>query len=116
MGGWLFRSPLANNLNHDFTSRRVGDIISVTLSGNTQASKSADTSTAKDSNGNLNPITGLAGQAINIGGESVQLGISSSRDFSGDATANQSNSLNGAISVTVVDVLPNSNLVIRGEK
>ncbi len=44
------------------------------------------------------------------------MGISSSRDFSGDATANQSNSLNGAISVTVVDVLPNSNLVIRGEK
>jgi flagellar L-ring protein precursor FlgH len=114
--GSLFRSQLANNLYSDVTARRVGDIITVTLSENTQASKSADTSTAKDSNVNLNPITGLAGQAINIGGESVQLGISSSRDFSGDATANQSNSLNGAISVTVVDVLPNSNLVIRGEK
>ena len=107
---------MANSLYSDVTARRVGDIITVTLSENTQASKSADTSTAKDTNVNLNPITGLAGQAINIGGESIQLGVSSSRDFSGDAAANQSNSLIGAISVTVVDVLPNSNLVIRGEK
>ncbi len=114
--GSLFRSHMANSLYSDVTARRVGDIITVTLSENTQASKSADTSTAKDTNVNLNPITGLAGQAINIGGQSVQLGISSSRDFSGDAAANQSNSLIGAISVTVVDVLPNSNLVIRGEK
>ena len=114
--GSLFRSHMANSLYSDVTARRVGDIITVTLSENTQASKSADTSTAKDTNVNLNPITGLAGQAINIGGESIQLGVSSSRDFSGDAAANQSNSLIGAISVTVVDVLPNSNLVIRGEK
>ncbi|KTF05941.1 flagellar basal body L-ring protein, partial [marine sediment metagenome] len=55
--GSLFRSRLANNLYSDVTARRVGDIITVTLSENTQASKSADTSTAKDSNVNLNPIT-----------------------------------------------------------
>ncbi len=114
--GSLFRSYMANSLYSDVKARRVGDIITVTLSENTQASKSADTSTAKDTNVNLNPITGLGGQAINIGGESIQLGLGSSRDFSGDATANQSNRLSGAISVTVVDVLPNNNLVIRGEK
>ncbi|BFT31141.1 flagellar basal body L-ring protein FlgH [Alteromonas sp. D210916BOD_24] len=114
--GSLFRSYMANSLYSDVKARRVGDIITVTLSENTQASKSADTSTAKDTNVNLNPITGLGGKAINIGGESIQLGLGSSRDFSGDATANQSNRLSGAISVTVVDVLPNNNLVIRGEK
>lgn len=114
--GSLFRPYMANSLYSDVTARRVGDIITVTLSENTQASKSADTSTAKDTNINLDPITGLAGQALNLGGQSVQLGISSARDFTGDAAANQSNSLTGAISVTVVDVLPNNNLVIRGEK
>ncbi len=114
--GSLFRPYMANSLYSDVTARRVGDIITVTLSENTQASKSADTSTAKDTNINLDPITGLAGQALNLGGQSVQLDISSARDFTGDAAANQSNSLTGAISVTVVDVLPNNNLVIRGEK
>ena len=44
------------------------------------------------------------------------MGVSSSNEFTGDAQANQSNSLNGSISVTVVDVLANQNLVIRGEK
>ena len=114
--GSLFRSYMANSLYSDVTARRVGDIITVALSESTSASKSADTTTAKDSSVNLDTITGLGGQAVNIGGQSIQLGIGSSNDFSGDSAANQSNSLSGAISVTVVDVLPNNNLVIRGEK
>ena len=114
--GSLFRSYMANSLYSDVTARRVGDIITVTLSESTSASKSADTTTTKDSSVNLDTITGLGGQAVNIGGQSIQLGIGSSSDFSGDSAANQSNSLSGAISVTVVDVLPNNNLVIRGEK
>ena len=36
--------------------------------------------------------------------------------FKGDAKSNQSNSLNGQISVHVLRVLPNGNLIIRGEK
>ena len=86
------------------------------MSENTNASKSAGTSTSKDTTVDLDTITGLGGQALNIGGQSVQLGVSSSNDFAGDAATNQSNSLSGNISVTVVEVLPNDNLVIRGEK
>jgi len=114
--GSLFRSYMANSLYSDMTARRVGDIITVTLSENTNASKSAGTSNSRDTTADIEPITGLGGQAINLGGQSIQLGLSASNDFSGDAAANQSNSLSGNISVTVVDVLPNDNLVIRGEK
>ncbi|GGW73405.1 flagellar basal body L-ring protein FlgH [Alteromonas halophila] len=114
--GALFRPHMANSLYSDVTARRVGDIITVTLNENTNATKTAGTTTSKDSNVDLQPVTGLGGQAINIGNESIQLGLSGSQEFAGDAQANQSNSLNGAISVTVVDVLPNQNLVIRGEK
>ncbi|MDO6568463.1 flagellar basal body L-ring protein FlgH [Alteromonas sp. 1_MG-2023] len=114
--GSLFRSYMANSLYSDMTARRVGDIITITLSENTNASKSAGTSTSKDTTVDLDTITGLGGQALNIGGQSVQLGVSSSNEFEGDAESNQSNSLSGNISVTVVEVLPNDNLVIRGEK
>ncbi|TPV61991.1 flagellar basal body L-ring protein FlgH [Aestuariibacter sp. GS-14] len=114
--GGLFRPYMANSLYSDVTARRVGDIITVTLSENTAASKSAGTTSSKATGVDLQPITGLGGNAINIGPESIQLGITSSNDFTGDAQANQSNSLNGSISVTVVDVLANQNLVIRGEK
>lgn len=114
--GALFRPYMANSLYSDVTARRVGDIITVSLEENTNATKSAGTTTSKETGVEVAPITGLGGQAINIGGQSIQLGVNSSNDFSGDAQANQRNSLSGAISVTVVDVLPNQNLVIRGEK
>ena len=114
--GSLFRSYMANSLYSDVTARRVGDIITVTLSENTNASKSAGTSTSRDTTVDLDTITGLGGKAVNIGGESIELGISSTNEFEGDAETNQSNSLSGNISVTVVDVLPNDNVVIRGEK
>ena len=114
--GSLFNKALANSLYSDVKARRVGDIITVRLSENTNASKSAGTSSSKDSSVDLNPIVGLGGNVINIGKESIQLGVDASNDFSGDAQANQSNSLTGNISVTVVEVLPNQNLIIRGEK
>ncbi len=114
--GSLFTASMANSLYSDVKARRVGDIITVRLSENTNATKSAGTSSSKESNVDLQPMIGLGGNAIQIGKESVQLGIDSSNDFTGDAQASQSNSLQGNISVTVVDVLPNQNLIIRGEK
>lgn len=114
--GGLFRPYMANSLYSDVTARRVGDIITVTLSENTNASKSAGTTSSKSSGVDVQPIAGLGGNALNIGNQSIQLGVDASSDFAGDAQANQSNSLNGNITVTVVDVLVNQNLVIRGEK
>jgi flagellar L-ring protein precursor FlgH len=114
--GSLFTASMANSLYSDVKARRVGDIITVRLSENTNATKSAGTSSSKETNVDLQPIVGLGGNAIQIGSESVQFGLDSSNEFTGDSQASQSNSLQGNISVTVVDVLPNQNLIIRGEK
>ena len=114
--GSLFKAGLVNSLYSDVKARRVGDLISVQLRENTNASKSANTSTTKDTGANLSPITGLGGNALNLGGQAIQLGIASNNTFAGDAATAQSNSLSGNISVTVIEVLPNQNLVIRGEK
>ncbi|MDN4503186.1 flagellar basal body L-ring protein FlgH [Alteromonadaceae bacterium BrNp21-10] len=114
--GSLFRPDYANSLYSDIKARRVGDIITVSLQESTSASKSATTGFSKESAMDLQPITGLGGNALNIGGQSLQLGLDSSNEFNGDAQANQRNSLSGNISVTVVQILANSNLVVRGEK
>ena len=114
--GSIFQASVANSLYSDVKARRVGDIITVTLRESTQATKSVGTSRSKASEVELNPIVGLGGNAINIGAESIQLGLDSSKDFSGDSSANQSNNLFGSISVTVVEVLANQNLLVRGEK
>lgn len=114
--GSLFRPYMANSLYSDITARRVGDIITVMLSENTNATKTARTLTTRETEMTVEPVTGLGGTNATINGQSIQLGIDSTNEFTGDAQANQSNSLQGNISVTVVEVLPNQNLVIRGEK
>jgi flagellar L-ring protein precursor FlgH len=114
--GSIFQSDMANNLFSDVKARRVGDIITVNLLENTRATKSAGTSSSKETDIEVNPIIGLGGNSLNIGSEAIQLGMGTTNEFEGDASANQSNTLVGNISVTVVQVLSNQNLLVRGEK
>jgi len=113
--GSLFTQSHSNSLYSDNKARHEGDIITVVLRENTQASKQAKTETAKDSNVTFDPLN-IAGRNASIGGNVLQFGSSSSQDFTGDAKADQSNSLVGDISVNVLQVMENGNLVIRGEK
>ncbi|MFC3031850.1 flagellar basal body L-ring protein FlgH [Pseudoalteromonas fenneropenaei] len=114
--GSLFNANYANDLYSDRKALRTGDIITVVLRETTQASKAANNEATKSTDASLDPVIGLGGNAVNIGSESLQFGMSASNAFKGDAKTAQSNSLFGNISVNVVRVLPNGNLVIRGEK
>jgi flagellar L-ring protein precursor FlgH len=114
--GSLFSEASAQSLFSDVKARRVGDIITVVLRESTSASKSASNDSSRDTGVQLDPITGLGGRAINIGGQALGLGMNSTNEFAGESKANQSNSLSGNISVTVIQVLPNKNLMVRGEK
>ena len=114
--GAIYQSGYDMRLFEDHTARRVGDILTVKLDENTKAKKKADLDTAKD--------TSISVTAPNIAGidPSILFGrdlsatLASKLDFEGEGQANQSNSLTGDISVTVVSVFPNGNLRIRGEK
>ena len=61
-------------------------------------------------------LVGLAAAMGMRGGASLDSEISAERDLQGKGNANQSNSLTGSISVTVVEVFTNGNLKVRGEK
>lgn len=114
--GSLFNPNLSNDLYGDKKALRVGDILTVVLRETTSATKAANTTTGKATSASLDPVVGLGGDNINLGGQSLQFGLNSNNSFSGDSQANQSNSLFGNISVNVMRVLPNGNLVVRGEK
>lgn len=114
--GSLFQTNYVNNIYSDAKAHRIGDIISVVLSERTQAQKSATNELTKDNTLTLNPITGFGNQSINFKGDAIQFGLTQNSDFSGESEADQSNSLTGYISVNVLRVLPNGNLMIRGEK
>lgn len=114
--GSLFKANYVNNIYSDSKAHRVGDIISVVLSESTQAQKNAKTELKKENSATLSPITGFGGVPINFKGDSVQFGLDQDSDFKGDSKSNQGNSLSGNVSVHVLRVLPNGNLMIRGEK
>ncbi|WP_063370741.1 flagellar basal body L-ring protein FlgH [Pseudoalteromonas luteoviolacea] len=113
--GSLFNS-YSNDLYSDKKAVRVGDIITVVLRESTQASKAANSKLDKDSEVKVDPFLGLGNVPVRIGGDAIQMSAGGDSSFQGDAQANQSNSLFGNISVNVMRVLPNGNLVIRGEK
>ncbi|MBD1390832.1 flagellar basal body L-ring protein FlgH [Neiella sp. HB171785] len=113
--GSLFQDGYAQNLYSDIKAHRVGDIITVELSESTSAKKSAKNEIDKDSEVGLQtPI--MMGSPLTVNGNEVNASIAMQNSFSGESDADQSNSLNGKISVHVVQVMANGNLVVRGEK
>lgn len=99
----------------DQVAINVGDILTVTLQERTSASKSADTSYDKDDEISFNEAN-ILGNTLNFKGMSLLSDPSFEREFDGSASSDQSNSLQGSISVTVSQVLPNGVLRIQGEK
>lgn len=124
--GAIYNPATALNLYTDVRARRVGDIITVKLDEKTRAQKNQDTEIAKASKGGMESPN-LLGSALQFNApgilplasnqaNSLSFGYDSSTDFSGEADSSQSNLLQGEITVTVSEVLPNGNLIIRGEK
>ncbi|MDX1757314.1 MAG: flagellar basal body L-ring protein FlgH [Marinobacter sp.] len=109
--GAIYQSSRNYNFYGDTVALNIGDILTVTLQESTQASKSAESSITKDQELSI-PEPVLFGKA-NIG---LNASANYERDFEGQAEADQSNSLDGNITVTVTEVLPNGVLRIRGEK
>jgi len=97
-------------------ARRVGDTLTIVLNERTQASKSSSTTTSKASQADLTGPT-IAGRPVTVNGtEVLKMGIDNSSSFDGKGDSAQSNRLDGQVTVTVAQRLPNGNLLVRGQK
>ena len=114
--GSIYRAGTEIRLFEDLRAGRVGDILTIRLQERTDASKNSSTSTSKSSEATLvNPI--VLGNPITHNGNPVFDGsLSGDSTFDGAGSSSQSNSLQGDITVTVIERLPNGNLRIAGEK
>ncbi|MBU1191881.1 MAG: flagellar basal body L-ring protein FlgH [Gammaproteobacteria bacterium] len=124
--GAIYQTGYSMALFEDLKARRVGDTITVVLQERTQASKDAKTETSKENDITIpNPtllgsmpqfnVPGIVPLASNRN-NSLETGMSSNQEFTGEGSSSQGNSLTGNITVTIAEVLPNGNLVVRGEK
>lgn len=112
----IYQPGTAWLLHEDLRARRIGDMLTVMLQEQTDAQKTADTTTSKSSDTTISPPT-IIGNPVTVNGNNIfDNSMSSDHSFDGAAESTQSNSLTGSITVTVVNVLANGNLVVQGEK
>lgn len=126
--GGIYQAGQDVRLFENQVPRRVGDILTVKLTENNNAKKKADQQVNKGDNLSANApmlfgqnphkILGIAAGtfAQDYVGEPFDSQFTLNKNFKGSGDSNQSNTLSGNISVTVVEVLPNGNLRVQGEK
>ena len=95
---------------------QVGDVITVLLNESTQAARTQNGTITRDSSNTLVP-TGLQNYGAGLGGFMKGINLTGgSVSNKGTGAADQQASLSGSVAVAVVEVMPNGNLVLRGEK
>jgi flagellar L-ring protein precursor FlgH len=112
--GAIFQVAGHRPLFEDPRARLRGDIITIAINEKNTASRTSSSSASKsnDVKAAVPTVTGLPGKFL----QGADLKASSSNDFSGKGDTANSNAFAGSITVTVVDVLPNGNLLVAGEK
>jgi flagellar L-ring protein precursor FlgH len=124
--GSIYQAGYERSWFEDMRARRVGDMLTIKLAEKTDAKKKATTAVKKsNSNSVTNPTIlgstpqfnapGLLPLASN-NNNNLGFSLESEHDFSGEGDSAQNNELTGDVTVTVIEVLPNGYLMVRGEK
>ena len=109
--GSIYASHAKGLFAADRRAAAVGDILTVEFRERFAARKSQAADTSKSDNFAVD-----IPDVVSFGFDDARLTGGTTRSFSGEGSATQSNSLTGRISVSVVRVLPGGNLEIMGQK
>ena len=108
------QSSMLASLYSDIKAKKIGDPLYVIISESNSATKSAQTSTNKQNKGSVE------GEATTGALEGLFPGMGASIDYGsqyrGEASTSPNAKLTSRMTVLVVDVLPNGNLVVEGTK
>ena len=100
-------------LFEDQRPRNVGDILTIVIQENVNATKSSGAGVNRSGTTSFDVPT--AGFLSGLFGK-VNLSANGANKFAATGGANASNTFSGVITVTVTGVLPNGNLMVSGEK
>ena len=111
--GWMS----ANSLYSGRHAQAVGDTMKVDISENLKASQQQSTDASRQNNIAIKgPGTGGKSGGILSSILNADVSASGSDSFKGAGNSAASSSLNTTIAVSVINVLPNGNLVVAGER
>ena|ERR1700740_2407368 len=112
--GAIFRERGNLLLFEDYRPRLVGDVLTIQINETLNASQSATSNTEKKTNltATIPKIKGVFGMGLN--GLNTTAGTDNA--FNGTGATTSADLFTGTITVTVIEVLPNGNLKVAGEK
>lgn len=112
--GAIFNVASARPLFEDRRARFIGDTLIINIQEKVQASKKSENKTTRshEVDASVPTIVGLPFK----GAQGTVLSASSSNDFNGKGENTSSNNFTGTLTVTVIEVYPNGNLLVSGEK
>ncbi len=112
--GAIFSNAAFTPLFEDRRARRVGDTLTVVINEKLSASRSSDTSSQRSGSTTAAApkIGGMPGKFM----QDMTVNGSSDSKFDSKGATTSDNTFTGTITVTVVEVLPNGNMEVSGEK
>ena len=112
--GAIFSAARMKPLFEDRHARMVGDIITINIAEKTSASKKSENATTKSQTvaAGIPTMTGLPFKGLS----NLSLSANDSNQFDGKGQNTSANDFTSAITVTVIEVLPNGNMLVSGEK
>jgi flagellar L-ring protein precursor FlgH len=112
--GSIYQAGVSRTLFEDRRARYVGDTMTITIAETTNASTKSNTNASKTSavSASIPTVVGLPGKSL----QGLALDASSSNSLAGKGDAAANNVFTGTITVTVIEVLANGNLLVSGEK
>ena len=112
--GSIYRAGASRTLFEDRRARYIGDTMTIVISERTAASTQSNTSVGRSSgiSAAIPVVQWLPGKSL----QGLNLSASTENNFEGKGDAAANNVFNGNITVTVIEVLANGNLLVSGEK
>lgn len=112
--GSIYQAGVSRTLFEDRRARYVGDTMTIGIAENTTAATKSNTNASRASSitASVPTVVGLPGKSL----QGLDLSASSSNSLAGKGDAAANNVFTGTITVTVIEVLPNGNLLVSGEK
>jgi len=112
--GAIYNVASSRPLFEDRRARFIGDTLTINIIEKTQASKISENKTERTQSvdASVPTVAGLPLKSV-LG---LAVSANDSNKFDGKGQNNSSNDFTGTISVTVIEVYPNGNLLVSGEK
>lgn len=112
--GAIYQAGAVRPLFEDRRARFVGDTITINIVEKTQAAKKSSSSAERSEKLDMSvpTIIGVPGK----GAQGINIKADDSNKFSGKGDSAANNDFTGTITVTVIEALPNGNLLVSGEK